>query len=84
MPWKDGKLLVWDATCPDTLVPSHAALAINEAGAVAAQAEVRKCDKYCHLLSSHAFEPVAIETSGAIGPRTRVFLKELGHRLREK
>ena len=83
MPWKDGKLLVWDATCPDTFAPSYAALATNEAGAVVSQAEVRKCDKYCHLLSSHTFEPVAIETSGAIGPRTRVFLKELGHRLRQ-
>ena len=83
VPWKDGKLLVWDATYPDTFAPSYAALATSEAGAVAAQAEVRKCDKYCHLLSSHTFEPVAIETSGAIGPRTRVFLKELGHRLRQ-
>ena len=37
---------------------------------MAAQTEVRMCDKYCHLLSSHTFEPVAIATSGAIRPRT--------------
>ena len=23
VPWKEGKLLVWDATCRDTLAPSH-------------------------------------------------------------
>ena len=31
VPWKK-----WDATCPDTLAPSHSSLAIREAGAVAA------------------------------------------------
>ena len=46
MPWKDGKLLMWDATCPDTFASSYVALATSEAGAVAAHAEVRKCDKY--------------------------------------
>ncbi len=23
VPWKSGRLLVWDATCPDTFAPSH-------------------------------------------------------------
>ena len=78
VPWKNGKLLVWDATCPDTFAPSYIAHATSEAGAVAAQAEQKKCEKYCHL---DTFVPVAIETSGAIGPTTRVFLRELGQRL---
>ena len=25
VPWKSGKLLVWDATCPDTFAPSYLA-----------------------------------------------------------
>ena len=83
VPWKNGKLLVWDATCPDTYAPSYSAFATSEAGVVAAQAEERKCSKYCHLLSSHSFAPVAIETSGAIGPRTSEFLWQLGRRLRQ-
>ena len=82
VPWGRGKLLVWDATCPDTFAPSYSALATIEAGAVAAKAEVGKCQIYSHLDPNHLFEPVAIETSGAFGPSTRVFLEELGGRLK--
>ena len=81
VPWKNGKLLLWDATCPDTFAPSHSSLASGEAGAVAAQ--VRKHSKYCHLDSSYTFVPVAIETSGAVGTRSTEFLRELGYRLRQ-
>ena len=35
VPWRAGKVLVWDATCPDTLATSHTAVAAREAGAVA-------------------------------------------------
>ncbi len=31
VPWKGGKVLVWDATCTDTLTPSYSALATREA-----------------------------------------------------
>ena len=47
VPWKNGKLLVWDATYLDTFVPSYISSATSEAGAVAALAEERKkniCD----------------------------------------
>ena len=39
IPWKNGKPLVWAATCPDTLAPSYRDIAIANAGAVAAKAE---------------------------------------------
>jgi hypothetical protein len=42
VPWKCGKLLVWDATFPDTFTPSYSSSATSEAGAVAALAEARK------------------------------------------
>ena len=75
---------MWDATCPDTFAPSHILLATSEAGAVAAQAEERKKQKYAELSTSHYFVPVAIETSGAFGPEARFFLKEMGRRLHMK
>ena len=37
VPWKGGRVLVWDATCPDTLAPSYSALATRETGVVAAE-----------------------------------------------
>ena len=40
-------MLVWDATCPDTLAPSYSTLAVREAGAVADEAERKKKVKYC-------------------------------------
>ena len=49
MPWKTGRVLVWDVTCPDTYAPSHISMATREAGAVAAQAEQRKRSKYAEL-----------------------------------
>ena len=32
VPWKCGKLLVWDATCVDTYAPSYSRVASQEAG----------------------------------------------------
>ena len=55
---------------------------IRKAGAVAPLAEERKRMKYSQLDSSHQFEPVAIETTGVIGERSRKFLEELGRRIR--
>ena len=81
VPWRREKLLVWDATCPDTFAPSYSASATSEAGAVATQAEERKEAKYVHLNSVHTFTPVAIETSGVFGPKTMRFVRELGQRL---
>ena len=83
VPWKSGKLLVWDATCPDTYAPSYTVSATVEAGAVAARAEERKRTKYSYLDSCHSFTPIAIETSGAFGPQTKLFLRELSQRLRQ-
>ena len=39
----------------------------REAGLVAKHAEERKQAKYRHLVSSHIFVPVAVETSGVFG-----------------
>ena len=79
MPWRNGRTLVWDATCPDTFAPSHVALA---AGLVASQAEKAKTQKYAFLRSSHHFVSFAIKASGVFGQEAITFIKELGHRIR--
>ena len=81
VPWTRGEILVWDATCVDTLAPSHRVLAAREAGAVADDAEHRKRVKYTHLESTHYFIPVAIETLGAMGQEARSFFKEVARRI---
>ena len=62
-PWKNGNLLVWDATCSDTYAPSHLAQSTMAAGAVASQVEDRKKVKYSYL-EGHpgiCFTPIAYE-----------------------
>ena len=34
VPWRSGKLLIWDVTCQDTFAPSYLAIATRETGAV--------------------------------------------------
>ena len=72
----DG-ILVWDATCSDTFASSYITSASTEAGAVAILAEERKRKKYCDLVTTHIFRPVAVETAGTFGPATFKFLKSL-------
>ena len=66
------KLPVRDATCPDTFAPSYSSHATLADGEVTALAENRKSTKYNSLPSLTA---VAIETSGAIGLKSGVFLR---------
>ena len=79
VPWKSGKLLVWNATSSDTFAASYSTLASTEAGMVTAQAEERKRTKYCHLAMYHIFTPVAIEICGVVSLESRKFIHELGH-----
>ena len=81
-PWQCGKLLVWDATCPDTLAPSHSTLATREAGAVAADAEHKKTQKYMHLLPTCHFIPVAVETLGVFGKAAHSLFRDITHRVK--
>ena len=76
VPWKGGKVLIWNATCPDTLAPSHLRLAVREVGVD--DAEFRKTQKYSNLISSHYFVTLAVESLGVFGKEAQSFLKELG------
>lgn len=67
-PWKPGRPLVWDATCIDTLAPSHLPATISQAGAGAASAEDAKRRKYVGLGCDYIFAPFGVETLGPWGP----------------
>ena len=73
-----GRLLVWDATCPDTLAASYCGLGTAEAGKVAAAAEDRKANKYIHLDPAYVFIPLAFETLGVFGTKTLAFVRDRG------
>ena len=80
-PFKDGKSLVWDATCVNTFAASYLSSAAATAGAAAKDAETRKDRKYECLFSRFNFQPVAFETAGACGPSTKTFVRQLGARV---
>ena len=80
-PWSNGRCLVWDFTCPDTLAPSHLNLAVSGPGLVACEAEDHKRLKYSSLSAAYCFIPVAVETLGALGDEAANFLRQLGRRI---
>lgn len=81
IPWRRGRCLAWDATCPDTFALCHVAAGSNEAGCAAATAERKKCQKYSDIISGVDFVPVAIETSGVWGKQALELVKEIGRRI---
>ena len=71
---------MWDATCRDTLAPSHLSTAERGPGLVAAEAESQKWKKYSSLGAKYCFVPIACESLGVFGAET---FKDLGHRLHQ-
>jgi hypothetical protein len=82
VPWQEGRCLMWDVACPNTLASSYVAKAVTGPGAVATGAEARKRQKY-HAIDHAVYkcQPVAIETLGAYGEDSWDFI-QLGRRLR--
>lgn len=83
VPWKLGRPLVWDATCVDTLAPSHLSGTSSRAGAAANTAENLKRRKYAAIDSGCMFEPFGVETLGPWGPGAHAVYKELAKRVVE-
>ena len=80
-PYYQGKSLTWDGTCVDTYCDSSIINSSISPGSAAAAAEESKREKYLALTDRYLFEPVAVETSGVIGPSTMKFVSGLGKRL---
>ena len=72
---------MWDTTCVDAFAPSYRSLSVHAAGAVAAKAEAVKEEKYSDLLHTYNFVPITVESSGAFGPRSLAFVKDLGRKV---
>ena len=83
MPWRNGRCLIRDVTCPDTLAASYLDRAVSGSGVVATEAEKRKKHKYSTVDDPmYFFQPAAIETLGAFGGSANNFFNDLGHRMR--
>jgi hypothetical protein len=81
VPWSLGRMLVWDATCVDTLAPSHLQRTTSKAGAAAKNAELLKCNKYRGLGREYNFVPFGVETLGPWGPSAHKLFAEIAKRL---
>ena len=81
--WKNGKPLIWDFTCADTLCKSYVKKASKEVGSAAAGREDKKVEKYSNLSNYFHFVPVGIETYGAYGPQGIKLVKQIGKKIQE-
>ena len=81
IPWKQGKCLVWDFTCVNTIARSHISSAASQAGTPSSTAEAKKRNKYSSLSGEYYFTPIALETLGPWGAEADKFIRELGQRL---
>ena len=77
-PFSGGQSLVWDATCSDSFSCSNLVKSASDPGSVARQAEECKVTKYRTLSDRFQFIPLAVETSGIIGPRGTSLLHRIG------
>lgn len=61
IPWKQGKCLVWDVTCVNTIARSNIESSACHAGSASAIAEEKKRKKYSSLGYVYSFYPIAVE-----------------------
>ena len=59
IPWEEGRPLLWDFTCSDTMALSHRDQATSGPSEVACTAESLKMCKYSSLTSTYSFAPFA-------------------------
>ncbi|XP_063359880.1 uncharacterized protein LOC134658517 [Cydia amplana] len=81
VPWSLGRPLAWDATCVDTLAPSHVEGSARKPGTAADQAQTLKRRKYAFLTDRYDFAALAIETLGPWSTDTKQLIKEVSVRL---
>eukprot|EP00731_Ephydatia_muelleri_P017117 Em0010g215a len=80
----DSNWALLSANVPSRLKPTGLDRAdASEVCAAANQAEQTKIKKYSYITSHayHSFTPVAFETTGVCGPRSKSFLTDLGRRI---
>ena len=80
-PYKEGKSLVWDFTCVDTLASSYIKETSIRPGAAAEKAEKLKLSKYEEIRKDYFMVPIAVETFGAWGPEGAHLIKSIGKKI---
>ena len=80
-PYREGKCLIWDFTCGDTLCQSYVSDTALEPGKAAEARETHKLKKYEELKSNYIVTPVAIETFGPWAPMGLKLIKEVGKKI---
>lgn len=85
IPWANGKILSWDATCSDTLAPSYIDLTSKKSGQAAAKAATRKRHLYKEIIEkeNHLFVPFATETLGPICEEGLKFISDIAKKIEE-
>jgi len=82
IPWQNGKALTWDViTVAAILADAYISASARSAGAVAELAATRKITKCCNLPAAYMFQPIALETLGAINSSAGEFLADLGRKI---
>jgi hypothetical protein len=84
LPWANGLRVVWDFTIIDSFAITYRRKALEGSGQVADIAEMRKMEAYRGLDIKYIIQPVAIDTLGAFGSSTRVFIDQIGKLLIKK
>ena len=83
VPWKRGRCLAWDATCPNTFAVSYVHASSTLAGSAASTAELSKNAKYADIIAGFDIVPFVIETSGVWGEQALILVTEVGQRMTE-
>ncbi|GAU90327.1 hypothetical protein RvY_02758 [Ramazzottius varieornatus] len=83
IPWQQGKALVWDVTCVDTLAETYLRRSAGQLGYAANKAEELKRHKYRELDGRYLFCPVAFETFGPCGNEASSLIQQIGKRIAE-
>jgi len=82
IPFRKGKSLAWDFTCPHPM--SDSSCKDNKScGNLCNNREKRKVSKYQGLTPQYYFKPIAIDTIGAYGKSAEEMIKEIGKRITE-
>lgn len=82
VPWSNGQLLVWDATCVDTLAPSYIKQSSRKSGSLAKLAANRKRNHYRELIEqNYLFIPFVFETLGPWCDEALDVVRTLGSRI---
>ena len=80
-PFKQGKCVLCDVTCVDTLAESYIASMSVTPGIAPEKVESSKMALYSKLMKDYIFTPIVLETLGLRGGKGHSLIKERGHKI---